>query len=202
MKTIHLLFSLLAATFSLIAQQAPKPAVAKTIIVLPISVRFEDIKTENTYQSDRYQSAELQAEVMRAAIDRIRLLGGSSMPADSVQGFATAAEQLAGQLPEIFRKAPPAALLDSLSALAVRFGVAGILVFDILGRVGEDGSFNPFETGWDHATHLCRLRATMLQPAAPHRFWQKEAVGRFLPRPANKKFGKLIAELLEPLQLP
>ncbi|MCK6695031.1 MAG: hypothetical protein L6Q97_23395, partial [Thermoanaerobaculia bacterium] len=147
------------------------------------------------------QSAELQAELTRAAIARVRLLNGSGMPADSIQGFAAAAP-LAGQLQEVFRKAPPADLLDSLGALAARFGAAGILVFDILGRVGEDGSFNPFETGWDHATHLCRLRATMLQPAAPHRFWQKEAVGRFLPRPATKKFGKLITELFEPLKLP
>lgn len=202
MKRINLILLLLVASLSLTAQQSPELAAGKTIIVLPVAVRFEDIKTENTYPSDRYQSAELQAELTRAVIARVRALNGYGMPADSVQGFAAAAAPLAGQLHEVFRKAPPAELLDSLGTLAARFGAAGILVFDILGRVGEDGSFNPFETGWDHATHLCRLRAMMLQPAAPHRFWQKEAVGRFLPRPANKKFGKLIAELLEPLRLP
>lgn len=202
MKRTNLLLLLQVIALSLTAQQLPNPSAVKTIIILPAGVRFEDIKTENAYPSDRFQSAELQAEVMRTAIDRIRLLGGISMPADSVQGFAAAAVPLTGQLQEVFRKAPPAELLDSLGTLAARFGAAGILVFDILGRVGEDGSFNPFNTGWDHATHICRLRATVLQPATPHRFWQKEAVGRFLPRPVTKKFGKLILELFEPLKLP
>ena len=202
MKPILFLLLLLATTLFLRAQQAPLATAEKTILVWPATVRIENIKTENTYPPERYQSAELLQEVMQAAINQTRLLGGSGIVVDSMQGFAAAAEALTGRLQEVFRKAPPPDLLDSLGALATRFGAKGILVFDILGRVGEDGSFNPFETGWDHATHLCRLRATMVRPAAPHRSWQKEAVGRFLPRPANKKFGKLIAELLEPLQLP
>ncbi len=195
------LLAIMAIGFSANAQNAPK-ASQKTIIVLPVSVRFESIATEQAYPENRYQGSGLQAEVAGAAMGNIHKAGGRAMLADSVQGFAAALAPIGARLPELFRKSPPADLLDSLAALAKTYGAAGILAFDVLGRVGQDGSLNPFETGWDHATHICRLRAAIFQPSAPQRYWQNDAVGRFLPRPNSKRFAGLTAELFAPLKLP
>ncbi|TNE57489.1 MAG: hypothetical protein EP344_11080 [Bacteroidetes bacterium] len=167
-----------------------------SVLVLPVSLRYEDIYTDTPLDPAQHKGAETAITFDSLAFAFLSQSGIHPLPADPADSLQ---QKLIASGRHLLRPVIPTTWRSVLAHTAQSASVRYILVCSFRVKVGPGGYWDPNTGAIGASSSYGRMHAALLDPFAPDGkpCWTQDVELRKLPRPDSKRFSEAVQLLFQ-----